>query len=132
MVAVASEPSIEQRLDELENRRTYRLTLRPVDLLRLAPGDIAVLRIKRPIAEDERRALIDAWRQLMDRTGHSDTELVILAGADLDLKVVRKEGSVECNCGADGTQAEIDDHVRRMKQLPHNVTSDYHGLRKDG
>lgn len=92
MVAVASEPSIEQRLDELENRRTYRLTLRPVDLLRLAPGDIAVLRVKRPIAEDERRALIDAWRQLMARTGHSDTELVILAGADLDLKVVRKDG----------------------------------------
>jgi hypothetical protein len=93
MVAVASDPSIEQRLDDLENRHTYRLTLGPVDLLRLQPGDIAVLRVKRPIAEDERRGLIDAWRQLMERTGHRDTELVILAGADLDLKVVRKADS---------------------------------------
>lgn len=93
MVVAASERTVEERLEQLESRHAYRLTLRPVDLLRLQPGDIVVLRITRPIAEDERRSLIDAWRQLMERTGHANTELVILAGADLDLKVVRKADS---------------------------------------
>lgn len=90
---VIAEPalSIEERLDRLEARRDYRLTLRSVDLLRLRPGDLAVLRIKRPIAEDERRSLVNAWVELMDRTGHAGTELVVLAGADVDLKVMRKE-----------------------------------------
>lgn len=34
-----------------------------------------------------------------------------------------------CNCGADGTPADIADHIQRMKQLPHNQNSDYHGLK---
>lgn len=31
-----------------------------------------------------------------------------------------------CACGLEGTAAEVDAHIQRMKQLPHNAGSDYH------
>jgi len=84
--------TLEERVAELERMRY--LKLRELDLLRLQPGDIVVLRITRPLAESERALLVHAWTALMERSGHAGTEFVILAGADLDLSIMRKENAV--------------------------------------
>lgn len=83
---------LEERVDRLE-RGGYRLRLGKADVLSLQSGDVVALNIRRPIASDERQAIVNAWADLMQRTGHADVPLVILAGEDLELKVIREEPS---------------------------------------
>lgn len=75
-----------RRLTLLEQRW---LRLSKTSLLRLQKGDIVLLQVKRPIATSESKALVQAWSDLMQRQGIEGVELMVIAGVDVDLEVVR-------------------------------------------
>lgn len=42
--------------------------------------------------------------------------------------LAEQQQTAACACGLDGTQAEVADHIRRMRERPHNADSDFHAL----
>jgi hypothetical protein len=86
------ETPLEKRVERLERRAQTRLKIHEADLLRLQPGDIVTLRIYRPLADVEQQAISQAWADTCAAAGIANVPLMILSGADLDLKVIRSDG----------------------------------------
>lgn len=68
-----------------------RITISKAQLMRLQKGDIVVMRVKRPIASNERDAVIEAWKNLMAKMGIEGVELMLVAGAEVDISVMRQD-----------------------------------------
>src|ERR1044072_1830890 len=79
---------LEDRIAALE--RDW-LRISKMSLMRLQKGDIVVMRVKRPIASSEREAVIQAWRDLMAKVGIEGVELMVVAGAQVDISVMRQK-----------------------------------------
>ena len=67
-----------------------RITLTNAQVLRLRKGDIVLMRVKRPIASSERDAVIEAWKNLMAKMGIEGVELMLVAGAEVTVSVMRQ------------------------------------------
>jgi hypothetical protein len=82
--------SLNQRVEHLENRGSYRIKLSQGQMLKLSPGDIVVFKIPSPLATSEVQRLADGWHELMKSTGHENVEAMFLSGADgVQVGVVR-------------------------------------------
>jgi len=64
------------------------IKFRPVDLIQLKPGMLAVMRITRPLASDERDEIVKCWQQSVGTAGHPEVPLLILCGLESDLRVL--------------------------------------------
>jgi hypothetical protein len=83
--------SLEDRVAALERAGTYRIKLSAADLLRLQPQDVVVLRTSRSLADSETARLAVGWRELMNSVHMESVQLLVLAGADCTLEVIRKD-----------------------------------------
>ena len=71
-------------------RVEHDIRISKAHLMRLQKGDIVLMRVKRPIASSERDAVIEAWRNLMAKTGIEGVELMLVAGAEVSVSVMRQ------------------------------------------